>query len=97
MLFIYYFIFYLIRHVDSFFKCNLKGIYVVTVYLMIMAFFLYNVYVPQGVSSGLSQRYDSFRLGYAIIASGVYYILICSPSFFIVHLINKLRNLISVN
>ncbi|HDX1179767.1 TPA: hypothetical protein RNY19_002019 [Pasteurella multocida] len=95
-----YILFYILfdkRHVDSFFKCNLRGIYVVTVYLMIMAFFLYNVYVPQGVSAGLSQRYDSFRLGYAIIASGVYYILICSPSFFIVHLINKLRNLISVN
>ncbi|EEX50659.1 hypothetical protein [Pasteurella dagmatis] len=87
-----YILFYILfdkRHVDSFFKCNLKGIYVVTVYLILMAFFLYNVYVPQGVSSGLSERYDSFRLGYAIIASGIYCILICSPSFFIIHLINK--------
>lgn len=36
-----YILFYILfdkRRVDSF-KCNLKGIYVVTVYLMIMAFF----------------------------------------------------------
>ncbi|HDR0627811.1 TPA: hypothetical protein ACPDW7_002020 [Pasteurella multocida] len=95
-----YILFYILfdkRHVDSFFKCNLKGIYVVTVYLMIMAFFLYNVYVPQGVSSGLRARHDNFRFGYAVVSFCFYFIPLFSPSFFVVHLINKLRDLISVN